>query len=765
MKRIFFLALTLALISCNEQKLTSINVSNIDELQTAINDSKAGDVITMKNGIWKDAQIKFHGMGTKQKPIVLKAETPGEVILEGQSFLKLSGEYLVAKDLYFKNGYTPDEAVIIFRNSPDSIAFNCRVTGTVIEEFTQPDRHRKDHWIEFYGKHNELDHSYIAGKSNEGPTLKVYLNGNEHVNNYHKIHDNHFGPRPRKGGPKAETMQLGASTTSMTPSYTQVTNNLFEKCNGEVEIISSKSNFNNFSNNVFLESEGSVVTRHGNYATISGNIFIGNDNPYVGGIRVINTGHVVTNNYFYKMRGTEFRSGLAVMNGIPKSPLNRYNQVTDVVIAHNSWIDCEQPIHFSVGVNTDQAEVLPPSEIRSARPKRVIFANNLVYNDRFTSYPIKAYDKIDGVKFKNNLLVSNQNMDSDREDFNLKSISNMLGDELFYTPAKFDSKLYDGYGFNDIDVDLFGKSRNQDQNYIGAIIPPVSDKKATVDYSIYGAKWFTPSTGNKDIKTHTVANASELIAAIKDANSQDIISLKEGTYLIDQTIALAKELKITSTSKDARVTIQFDNLKTAFLMQPKGILHLENLNILGTVDQDLFRTEDKDMSKAYGIHLNNISVENFKSVLDASKSSFADEIIVNNSTFKNCVNGFLLDKETDDKGDYNVEFLTITNSNFDNISNEVIDFYRGGYDESTIGGVLNLTGNTFTNSGKLDQDEVLINTRGIVNVTFENNTFTNNDTKFTAVLWGAKGQQPINNTVTNSGEIKVVENIELKLVY
>ncbi|MEP0479883.1 MAG: chondroitinase-B domain-containing protein, partial [Nonlabens sp.] len=515
----------------------------------------------------------------------------------------------------------------------------------------------------------------------------------------------------------------------------------------------------------FLESEGSVVTRHGNYATISGNIFIDNDNPYVGGIRVINTGHVVTNNYFYKMRGTEFRSGLAVMNGIPKSPLNRYNQVTDVVIAHNSWIDCEQPIHFSVGVNTDQAEVLPPSEIRSARPKRVIFANNLVYNDRFTSYPIKAYDKIDGVKFKNNLLLSNKNMDSDREDFTLKSISNTLGDELFYTPAQYDGKLYDGYGFNDIDVDLFGTSRNQDQNYIGAIIPPVSDKKATVDYSIYGATWFTPSTGNKDIKTHTVTNASEFMAAIKDANSEDIISLKEGTYLIDETIALAKELKITSANKDARATIQFDNLKTAFLMQPKGILHLESLNVLGTADQDLFRTEDKDMSKAYGIHLNNINVENFKSVIDASKSSFADEIIVNNSTFKNCVNGFLLDKETDDKGDYNVEFLTITNSNFDNISNEVIDFYRGGYDESTIGGILNLAGNTFINSGKLDKDEVLINTRGIVNVTFENNTFTNNDTKFTAILWGAKGQQPINNTVTNSGEIKVVENIELKLVY
>ncbi len=765
MRFILLFLFSFLIISCktDSKSISSLTVKNLDELQSTIKNAQPGDEIILANGTWKDVEIKFHATGTEESPIILRAETPGKVTLEGQSVLKISGEHLIVKDLYFKNGFTPDEAVIIFRNSPDSIAYNCRVTGTVIEEYTQLDRHRKDHWIEFYGQQNEVDHCYIAGKSNEGPTLKVYLNGNRHINNHHKIHDNHFGPRPRKGGPKAETMQLGASTTSMTPSYTQVTDNLFEKCNGEVEIISSKSNFNNFSNNVFLESEGSVVTRHGNYANISGNMFLANDNPYVGGIRVINTGHWITNNYFYGLKGQEFRAALAVMNGIPKSPLNRYNQVTDAVIAHNSWINCEQPIHFSVGVNLDQAAVLPPSEIRSARPKRVIFANNFVYNDKYTSYPIKAYDKIDGVKFKKNLMISNQTMDSDRNDFDIKSISNSIGDELFFAPAQYNNELYDGFGFETMDKDLFGTTRDKEHNYIGAIIPPINAKQAAVDYSKYGASWYTPYQGNQDIQTHQVSSTSELVAAIEKANSEDIIILKSGNYLIDKTIPVAKELTIKATG--VKTTIQFDALKTGFLMQPKGILHLENLNIAGTPEQDLFNTLDKDMSIAYGVHMNNVSISNFKSVLDASKSSFADEITVTNSSFKNCENGFLLDKETDDKGDYNVEFLTITGSTFDNISNEVIDFYRGGYDESTIGGVLTLSGNTFSKCGKQDKDEILVNTRGIINVTFENNTFTNNDTQLTAILWGIKGQKSVNNTLVNSGEIKVVENLELKLVY
>ena len=213
-------------------------------------------------------------------------------------------------------------------------------------------------------------------------------------------------PRPRKGGPSAETIQIGDSGTSMSPSYTNVSNNLFEECNGEVEVISSKTNFNEFRNNVFYKSEGSLVTRHGNYCTVDGNYFIGDENSNVGGIRLIGTGHWVINNYFYNLKGESFRSPLAVMNGIPKSPLNRYNQVTDVVVAHNTWVNCKSPLQFGVGTNISQKEVLPKSEIRSAIPIRTTVANNLICNEVGDKQPIIAHDKIDKIKFKNNLIAN-----------------------------------------------------------------------------------------------------------------------------------------------------------------------------------------------------------------------------------------------------------------------------------------------------------------------------------------------------------------------
>jgi len=139
--------------------------------------------------------------------------------------------------------------------------------------------------------------------------------------------------------------------------------------------------------------------------------------------------------------------------------------------------------------------------------------------------------------------------------------------------------------------------------------------------------------------------------------------------------------------------------------------------------------------------------------------------LVNNSVIKDCENGFLLNKETNDGGDYNAEFVTFTNTKFDNIQGLVLDYYRGGYDESTIGGNLKLQRNTFTNCGKAQPEHILIKNRGIVFVEISNNTFTNNPVKTIAVLWGEKDQAPLNNTIANSGKFEIVQNLEMKLMY
>ncbi|NDP28755.1 MAG: hypothetical protein GZ087_15240 [Flavobacterium sp.] len=121
--------------------------------------------------------------------------------------------------------------------------------------------------------------------------------------------------------------------------------------------------------------------------------------------------------------------------------------------------------------------------------------------------------------------------------------------------------------------------------------------------------------------------------------------------------------------------------------------------------------------------------------------------------------------ENDDLGEYNAEFVTITNSKFEAIQNSILDYYRGGYDESTIGGNLIFQNNTITDCGKAEESGILIKTNGIVNVVFFKNNFLNNPIPFIAVLWGEKGQVQVENSIKNSGEFKTEQTLKQKMMY
>ena len=730
-------------------------------------------MLFLANGVWKDVQIKFRGKGTKDKPITLRAETAGEVTIEGESYLKFGGEYLVVEGLHFKNGFSPSNAVIDFKisnkDAPDEISNNCKVTNCVIEDFNKPKRDNSDLWVQFWGRHNELSNSYIAGKTNRGPTVRVSIAGIESINNYHQIVNNHFGPRPVKGGPSGETIQLGDSYTSMSPSHTMVANNLFEECNGEVEVISSKTNFNVFKNNVFYKSEGSLVTRHGNYSMIDGNYFIGDpENENIGGIRIINTGHWVVNNYFINLKGKSFRSPLAVMNGIPKSPLNRYNQVTDVVVAYNTYVNCSSPWQFGVGTNIAQADVLPKSEIRSARAIRTTVANNIVYNEKGIENIVVENDKADGVTFKNNI-VDNKGVKF--KDFNggiieasleLKTISDNIS---LPTGIPNEVEAYNGFDFNTIEKDLFGASR-KDSKSIGAVLGVEVTNPNILDKSKYGTTWFSNEVEAKEPTTYTVTKAEELQTKINEASNGDIIALTEGIYTLNESIVINKTLTIQSKGDEkAQLVYSGESNTPLFLLQPKGKLTVNNTILKGNNSNYAFASLKENMSNHFGLTVSVSEINDFNYVLKVYKESFAERITFENTNISNCENGLELSEETNDKGDYNTEYLTINNCNFKNVKSNVIDYYRGGYDESTIGGNLFLTNSTFTNCGAKEKNGILINTRGIINVDISKNTFKNNPVKLVALLWGAKNNSYADNQISNSGKIRVEENLKMKLMY
>ena len=154
----------------------------------------------------------------------------------------------------------------------------------------------------------------------------------------------------------------------------------------------------------------------------------------------------------------------------------------------------------------------------------------------------------------------------------------------------------------------------------------------------------------------------------------------------------------------------------------------------GANAQYAFASLKQNMSSLYNLRLAFCTVENFDYILKAYKYSFSENIQFVRSTFRNCQNGLELSEEVEDKGEYNAENIGIYECTFENVAANVVDYYRGGYDESTVGGNLNINKSSFINCGAKEKNGTLLNTYGIINVELADNIFKNNKVKRVALL-------------------------------
>jgi poly(beta-D-mannuronate) lyase len=328
--------------------------SNSTQLAAAIKRAWPGDSIVMADGTWKDAEIVFMAKGSAQKPVSLRARTPGKVVLTGQSRLHIGGSYLVVDGLWFKDGSIKSGSIIEFRVNPKTHASQCRLTNCAITDYNPPERGLDYKWCSLYGQNNRVDHCYFAGKTHVGTTLVVWVGQQP---DRHRIDHNHFGPRPPLGENGGETIRVGTSEVSMNASRTIAEDNLFERCNGEVEVISNKSCENTYRRNTFRECAGTLTLRHGNRCEVYDNVFIGNGKKHTGGVRIIGEDHRVFRNHFLNLAGKDTRAAICMMNGIPNSELHGYWQVKRALVTSNAFVHCAQ--NFVIGY-AGKDGTLPP---------------------------------------------------------------------------------------------------------------------------------------------------------------------------------------------------------------------------------------------------------------------------------------------------------------------------------------------------------------------------------------------------------------------
>lgn len=619
-------------------------------LEKALATVEPGDEIVLKNGVYKDFEIIFSARGSEGKPIVLRAEEKGKVLLTGQSSLSLGGAHLVVSGLIFKDGYSPSGAVISYRINKNEIANHSRVTEVVIEDYSKPDKFENDYWVALYGKHNRLDHSYLAGKRNRGVTLAVRLNSKSSIENHHLIDHNYFGYRPELGSNGGETLRIGTSHYSLENSFTQVENNVFERCNGEVEIISVKSGGNIIHGNTFIESRGTLTLRHGNNNVVTNNVFLGNGVHNTGGVRVINANQEVANNLFKSLTGYRFGSGFTVMNGVPNSPQNRYHQVDGANIHHNTFIDVEH-IQFAAGAD----------EERSAPPINSKFTNNLLLSQN-APITMSFFDDIKGIKFADN--VANYSIESTVQE-GFSKISN-IGQTLL---------------------------EDQEVGKVGASPDIVTLSRDDVGPSWYAKKQYeVPFDSGREIVVEPGVNT--LFNAVAKASDGDTLILQKGKYSEEKTVVIDKTLSIKGVSQENVVLLP---QRTAlFEIIDNGNLKLAFLSLSGEDAPDaagntLLRTQKWGMMTNYRFDMRNVSVLNLNinhsyHFFAAGARSFATSVNIENSEFSNITGNILLfDKERDDLGIYNVEVLNFSNNHIEQVDGALALIYRGGTDESTFG--------------------------------------------------------------------------------
>lgn len=357
-----------------------------------------GDVVVLKDGTYEHLEeVHFTGKGTFGKPITWRAEHPGKAVISGRLDLKIYGEHLQLKDLFFYKAWAIGHNMIDFQKEKGTEASYCRMTGCVIDECNNPAKGTRpkegdEYWVGLRGTNNRIDHCYFANKRVGGLVLQVWLSADSHLNN-HLIDHNFFGERQPYGGNGAEIIRIGHSWSSQWESRTVVEDNVFFRCSGENEIISVKSCHNVLRRNLFYESAGGLVCRHGHYNVIESNTFIGHGLRGTAGIRIINQGHTVYDNYIKEVTafGLLVRVGVyerpTAETDVKKEPLTSYHRVENVDIAYNTFLNC--PLELGSGYG-------------DMMPRNVRFAHNLLAGQKPELKIVKADEVLPGFLFLDN---------------------------------------------------------------------------------------------------------------------------------------------------------------------------------------------------------------------------------------------------------------------------------------------------------------------------------------------------------------------------
>jgi poly(beta-D-mannuronate) lyase len=370
----------------------TIHVATVKELMSAVDDAQAGDLIEAADGDYDNSKVIQinEKKGNAQSPIVIRTANRGGARLVGNggfqlvdcAYVVVDGFCLFHKDLDMACQMTGSH--------------HCRFTRNHvrIKEASASDRlGRRLHWAAIGGDqshHNRIDHNLFENKRNSGVMVCTGGSGVESGNlstRYDRIDHNHFRDFHYGLVNGFETIRLGSSAYSHSSSYAIVENNLFERCNGEGEIVSVKTCDNTIRHNTFRECRGMLTLRNCHRCLVEGNFFFSDGREKnSAGIRFFGERHVIINNYLQGLgksaimirtgdieRRADARWKYEQRDGDARN-YGAYQRPENTLIAFNTIVNCS--IAFDIGEKGERAKKYP------LPARNITIANNLTISNR-----------------------------------------------------------------------------------------------------------------------------------------------------------------------------------------------------------------------------------------------------------------------------------------------------------------------------------------------------------------------------------------------
>lgn len=336
-----------------------------DNVNSVIAASRAGDIITFRNGVYNNVAIDFKPSqhGSAENPITLRAETQGGVVFRGDGTrLRINRNWLVVDGFVWEdvrvNG--SNDYVIRFNHVDDTVfknnvlrnVYNDNLDAAAIRIASASDRNILER-----NEFTAIDHS----KSYRMVQVYAFSNSTPPIGNV--IRYNHFHDMTR-------AIQLGQGSNSNPPDPyldTVVEGNLFENMEGYTVHIKTSGNL--LKNNTVRNARSAADVR------------TGRDNDYIGNyffdalpIKLLYGAGEVRDNYMERGYNSTDR-GEAINLGwgdVPYPQTSQANPAKDYLIANNTIIDFDDAgIDFDLrrGVS---GHTLPPEDNA--------FERNLIWN-------------------------------------------------------------------------------------------------------------------------------------------------------------------------------------------------------------------------------------------------------------------------------------------------------------------------------------------------------------------------------------------------